>query len=471
MTNHVTKINFKKLSTNLFFILLLTSKSYSEDYYVSNEGSDTSNGSQAFPWQSIQHAANQANAGDTIFVTSGNYDEVVVTKSSGQEELPITFKKAENDEQPNVGGFDLRHAWIVVDDFNLTGQGCTLYSGVVSIRPGADNITIKNNTLKNTPSKIYAIWHQHWGIPPESSTISQNHFFDNGFHTLSLRGRDHRVSGNYFENNLGHDAIRVLASDVIISGNEFRNVSNNTGSPNHADIVQSFSVNGEVSINVTFERNLVIDCINTQIGMLEDQKKEGQIRNWTFKNNLFLNVEYAFQTYVKEVSFYNNTFYRCGTNTGHPLLFRTLESRGTADNGRIINNAFIHCGSDSNKPDRGWFLIENGVTGNYQNNNLIIGTNDMVKMPLIGNNGKIGNESINIGHDIAELFASHENLNFTPAPLSPLINSGADLDEVELDYFGNPRNDGKIDIGAIEFSMKDLGLTPENPTNLKISEN
>lgn len=430
------------------------------DYYVSPQGLDTATGSQVEPWQTIQHAANTAIADDTVHVLEGIYPEIVITKNNGTEDQTIVFKHANSNERPQLNGFDIRNPWIVIEGFDLTGENCAQHTGAVSIRSGADNVTISNNTIENTPEKVYAVWHQHWGTQPVKTLIKDNRFFNNDNHVISLRGSGHTINKNYFENELGYDAIRVLASDTIISENEFRNVSNTVNSPNHTDIVQAFSVNGEISTNVLFERNLVIDCINTQIGILEDQKGENQVRNWTFKNNMFINIENAFQTFVKNVNFYNNTFYRCGTNTGHPLLYRTLEGRGSADNGRIINNAFIYCGSDPEKTERGWHLIDDSITNTLGNRNLIIGTNNLYKT------GLIGADTINEGHDIEDIFINYESNEFLPNPQGPLINNGENLEEVTVDFFGNPRTDGQIDIGAIELDLEALGFLPDPPTDL-----
>src|SRR5262245_17647342 len=42
-------------------------------FYVANGGSDGSDGSTAAPWQTLQHAADAVQAGDTVIVRAGNY--------------------------------------------------------------------------------------------------------------------------------------------------------------------------------------------------------------------------------------------------------------------------------------------------------------------------------------------------------------------------------------------------------------
>ena len=52
-------------------------------YYVAKTGSDTNSGSASAPWLTIGHAALEAQAGDTVYVGSGTYNESVLFANSG----------------------------------------------------------------------------------------------------------------------------------------------------------------------------------------------------------------------------------------------------------------------------------------------------------------------------------------------------------------------------------------------------
>jgi hypothetical protein len=52
-------------------------------YYVSTTGNDGNNGSFGSPWRTIQHAANTAVAGDTVYAMGGVYNEIVTFPNSG----------------------------------------------------------------------------------------------------------------------------------------------------------------------------------------------------------------------------------------------------------------------------------------------------------------------------------------------------------------------------------------------------
>jgi hypothetical protein len=51
--------------------------------YVSTSGLDTNAGTISSPWKTIQHAANAATAGDTVYIRGGTYNESVTINVSG----------------------------------------------------------------------------------------------------------------------------------------------------------------------------------------------------------------------------------------------------------------------------------------------------------------------------------------------------------------------------------------------------
>ena len=59
--------------------------------YVSPTGRDDADGSQASPWRTLQHAADQAQPGDIIFVGPGTYAPEVMVSNSGTADHSIRF--------------------------------------------------------------------------------------------------------------------------------------------------------------------------------------------------------------------------------------------------------------------------------------------------------------------------------------------------------------------------------------------
>jgi hypothetical protein len=62
---------------------------------VATDGDDRHDGlTRATAWRTINHAASQALAGDTVLVHSGTYDETVIVRGTGSAEAPLTFRTA-----------------------------------------------------------------------------------------------------------------------------------------------------------------------------------------------------------------------------------------------------------------------------------------------------------------------------------------------------------------------------------------
>lgn len=63
------------MKTLLFVLLLSFCSVFSKNYYVSTNGDDNNNGSNQFPFRTIQKSANIVESGDTVFVLSGVYED------------------------------------------------------------------------------------------------------------------------------------------------------------------------------------------------------------------------------------------------------------------------------------------------------------------------------------------------------------------------------------------------------------
>jgi pectin methylesterase-like acyl-CoA thioesterase len=79
---------------------------------------DTNPGTEDKPFKTVQHAADVAQPGDTIYVMAGKYDERVRVKTSGTEGKPIAFV-ARPRRAAVVRGFDLEAGYIRVEGFEI----------------------------------------------------------------------------------------------------------------------------------------------------------------------------------------------------------------------------------------------------------------------------------------------------------------------------------------------------------------
>lgn len=106
----------------------------SKSYYVSKTtGSDTQQGSETNPWQSIQHGVSQLLPGDTLYIQEGVYEESVSLASSGLAEALITIQGMGN---AILDGQNLADS---LDGFNTQGH---------------DYLVFKNLTLNNLNAGI-----------------------------------------------------------------------------------------------------------------------------------------------------------------------------------------------------------------------------------------------------------------------------------------------------------------------------
>lgn len=120
------------MSKNSFFFLLtfifMNSSAFSTKYYVDNSGDDLLDGSFYYPFETLQHAADIVQPGDTVYVMGGIYTGFYLT-TSGTATERITFL-AEQD--------------VVIDTPNaITDDGINL--------EGASFITIEGFLIENMP--------------------------------------------------------------------------------------------------------------------------------------------------------------------------------------------------------------------------------------------------------------------------------------------------------------------------------
>ena len=83
-------------------------------YYVSTQGNDLDAGTKDAPFQTINHAARIAVAGDTVRVFGGTYREWVDPEGSGEENARITYEAVEG-EKPVIKGSEIITDWELVE--------------------------------------------------------------------------------------------------------------------------------------------------------------------------------------------------------------------------------------------------------------------------------------------------------------------------------------------------------------------
>jgi hypothetical protein len=133
-------------------------------YFVATNGVDTHPGTEALPWRTIQHAADELMAGDTVSVRGGRYHERVEPYESGSSNAPIVFRAFPGEAAildgtgvvmtENDGLFELHGvSHIEIRGFQVVNSGG---SGILVSY--STNILVSGNTSSNTVQSGVGAW-------------------------------------------------------------------------------------------------------------------------------------------------------------------------------------------------------------------------------------------------------------------------------------------------------------------------
>jgi len=424
--------------------------------YVSAAGSNANPGTEGSPYLTIQYGLNQSYAGDTLVLSGDTFAEWVFSARSGTSGSPITIQGSTG---TIVNAFGLTHSFITLKGMQVRGHSGA--SMGVDIAITCDNIVVEDVVFAGfAAGKAQLVMsHLDKGNRPTNCQILNCEFYDTDYYALSLHGRYHLVQGCYFTTPNGGDAMYLHARDTIIRGNTWENWDRPEGSLAHTDLIQAFSNNGEISQDNLIEKNLFKNCSGTQLGNFTDDGDVGRISRWTFRNNIWWNVEAQASITCDEFKFYNNVFVDCGRNGAGPLLFRQNGTgAGNSSNCEVINNIFLNCGNDPTSTNVGWYGFSGASAGFVGNYNLVRGTGAGAVKSGFTNGGSEAN-GIN-GSD--PLFVDEAAGNFRLSAGSPGIDAGFDLSAYVTDDFDGNSRGVVFDLGAYTYDPS-ADTTPPTP--------
>lgn len=425
-------------------------------YYVATNGNNGWPGTANQPWLTINYAVALAQPGDTVLVQPGHYNEnVKVAARDGQTNNLITFDGGGHVSVKNVGigkNFICWKGFYCGSNFydgysailGCSGSWCQILSNTVHANwPNMLGLYVDGGT----PASPFNI-----GMP--QGTVIRGNIVENVGKVPAVG-----ISGAHilFEANIIRDCPNVEAAfylwgiSNVIRGNIITNMNDTGEGGAHPDVFQSFADNGLASRGHIIEQNLIINC-NCQLGSLQRRYKDrflDDCQDWTFRNNVFVNISSKIDVDFLNMKFYNNTFYNCMTNSPEGFIINFNDSKfGRADGAEVINNAFILVGNNPSSPNEGWCAIDPTLTNMVMRNNFVTGTGwGRKNMPR--NNGWVN------GGDPRLLRAWPDRTGHVPdlhpLPGSPLIGAGYTLLSVTNDYDGRPRPAGqKPTIGAFQ---------------------
>tara|TARA_B000000475_G_scaffold272180_1_gene272365 strand:+ start:1868 stop:4093 length:2226 start_codon:yes stop_codon:yes gene_type:complete len=244
---------------------------FSQNYYVSaNNGSDSNNGSETTPFQTINRAISFVNPGGTIFVMNGTYqnngygtvdtatntnmnnNHVVTINKSGSEGAYITLKNYPG-HSPLIQ-FDGRGGIVISNNMNYI-----IIEGFEVVGPGA-SITYAE-AYANREYKVLA-------ASDPNDDINYNHTYFSGKGIWGGYGAHHHI---IIRNNIVHDTagsgIRFNDSDhITIEYNEVYNTTWWTSSASSAvvfaETIASSEADNGTDVKMVIRGNLVYNNWN-----------------------------------------------------------------------------------------------------------------------------------------------------------------------------------------------------------------
>jgi hypothetical protein len=406
---------------------------------------DTNPGTEDQPFKTVQHAADAARPGDTIYVMAGKYDERV--RVGANNHSPVSTGSAEGRtiafvarprRSATVRGFDVEASHVRVEGFEITAEKpatavqlrashgevvdnyihdmMVAVSGTVG-KPSADGNTRDYSAVTHNRIAYNKVYHCEYGfILGGEDWLAEN----NEVSRLFMYAPGNR--------NDDCDYSRFFGKGCIQRYNYYHGSLRQEIKTAHVDCLQTFTNNGEIARDLLFEYNTCFDF--HQMCMVESAPHIGSVRGWTFRHNIIsANAPTMRGGWGPDiVQTLDVTVENCTISTVNwaAIGLRGQESTG----GQIRNN--ILCEAQRAVDDRMDFTPANPVI-EY---NLTFKT-----APLAGATNLNGRDP---------LFVDSQKRSFRLRPGSPAIGAGSDgvtIGALEYPhvYYVDPRHPGACD--------------------------
>jgi len=254
---------------------------------------DTNPGTEAKPFKSVQRAADAAKPGDTICVMAGKYDERVKVRAGGMEGEPIALVSMPR-RAAIVRGFDLGASYVRIEGFEITAE-----KPAPAVELRSSHCEILDNYIHDMMAGVngYGGKPSADGKTRDYSAVAHNRIaYNKVYHSeygFILGGEDWLVENNevnrlfmYAPGNRNDDCdySRFFGKGCIQRCNYYHGSTRQEIKTAHVDCLQTFSVNGDIAMDLLFEDNTCFDF--HQMCMVESTPHIGSVRNWTFRRNI-----------------------------------------------------------------------------------------------------------------------------------------------------------------------------------------
>lgn len=265
------KIYFILLSAAVIMIVFVLNNindKQNQAIYVSLNGNDQNDGKKSKPFRTLKKAASEANAGTTVLIRKGTYNEKLAVKYSGTKSKPITFK-AYNKEKVVLSGKDINEVEGDTSLVTIKNKNYVTISGLIIQ-------DLSTDLADETVMGIYVTGSSNH-ITLENNNVQriETHADDGNGHGIAIYGTGTMKDINILNNTL-EDLKLGSSESLVLNGN-----------------IDGFKVEKNI---VRRSDNIGIDLIGYE-GTSND-KKVDYVRNGIVKNNQ-----------VYEISSYDNPAY------------------------------------------------------------------------------------------------------------------------------------------------------------------
>ncbi|WP_018341971.1 right-handed parallel beta-helix repeat-containing protein [Cytophaga aurantiaca] len=459
----------------LFSVLsfILTTSVQASIFYVdpNNGGSNGNTGLINAPWATIQQAASNAQAGDTVYVSTGTYAEKVTFTNSGIIDAPITFIGVGSvivEEPANTtvwsGTFNINtKSYICIQNFTVQNS---YWFGIYV--EASDHIYLENNSTYNTGASGISVWHSSYVYAAHNvvrkacyqslSTGSQecitfsgvsnfeihhNEVSESGGSTNGGEGIDTKENCSYGKvyNNLVHDLIRLgIYADSWDKTLQHIDIYNNRVYK-CSDGIAISSENGGTSTDVHVYNNLTYS--NDGFGIIVSHfGTDGPKKNILIMNN----------------TIYNNGFTDALPYWGGGIIIYS----SNVENISIFNN--IVSQNDAMQISDG-----SGVASVSINKNLIYGYRGRSGTNEVKGTNVIEADPLFLDENGADNISGNADDNLNVTLSSPVINQGTNTTAPAFDFDNYARPaEGTVDIGAYESNSIPLAIRHTTSNSLDI---
>jgi hypothetical protein len=334
-------------------------KSGAAIYFVALNGDDNGTGKFEHPWATINHAAMQAQAGDTIIVRGGRYSLSAQVRPlhSGRPNAWITFIGYPG-EEPVLDARMVQRSSVVRNglDNGVFQIEDVSYVRVINLAIAnshdagftvrdSNHIALMNNSTKSTFSSGIGVWDTN------NDGRATRHIEIIGNTIVNANTRDLAPPDFPRHGVPPHEALSIGGAA------EFEVAYNHVYDSDHEGIdIKGASKDGKVHHNVVNGLNLQGIYVDAWYGVLRTIEVYSNIIHNCHGAGLVLSVEEGRS--VEDINIHNNLVFN---NAGSGLLFSVFGANGPRRRIKITHNIFYHNGYGPPKPGQSYYWITGGL--------------------------------------------------------------------------------------------------------------